>query len=200
MEEKESDLLILRETDSENTMKLEKILEKKVQYESLLKKYKNQINDLAGLNPTEISRYQKLPKSTLKVKLSEIFTKMKDFDNINMKAILQVEAFSEKEDIEKRLKELFQTKKSLANLISNLDNRRIEQMAYTFKQMIKNFQTTFERIVPMGRGRLEVVGGPEEGSEAEKFAEAAGIQVKVTFTGKVCSAFLSFLFISISVP
>ena len=101
-------------------------------------------------------------------------------------SILQVEAFSEKEDVDKKLKELFQTKKSLSTIISSLHNKRIEQMAYTFKQMMKNFQTTFEKIVPTGRGHLEVVGGPEEGSEAEKFTDATGIQVKVTFTGKVC--------------
>ena len=46
-------------------------------------------------------------------------------------------------------------------------------MAYTFKQMMKNFQTTFETLVPRGRGQLEVVGGPDEGSEAEKFTEAS---------------------------
>ena len=187
LEQKESDLLSLRKNDNENTVKLEKILEKKVQYQSLLKKYTNQMQDIVGFNPTEVGRYQKEQKSTLKAKLSEVLTIMKDFDNVNMKAILQVEAFSEKEDIERKLKELNQTKKSLATLISSLDNKRIEQMAYTFKQMMKNFQATFEKIVPMGRGQLEVVGGPEEGSEAEKFSEATGIQVRVTFTGKVSS-------------
>ena len=99
-----------------------------------------------------------------------------------------IESLSEKDDIEQKLKELNQTKKALSTLISSLDNKRIEQMAYTFKQMMKNFQTTFEKIVPMGRGQLEVVGGPDEGSEVEKFTEATGIQVKVTFTGKVYSA------------
>ena len=140
------------------------------------------------MNCTEVSRYQKEKKSSLKGKLSEVLSKMKDFDNINMKAILQVEAFSEKEDIEEKLKELHRTKKALSTMISSLDNKRTEQMAYTFKQMMKNFQTTFEKIVPMGRGQLEVVGGPDEGSEVEKFTEATGIQVKVTFTGKVYSA------------
>ena len=188
LEEKKSELLKLKKKDSENTVKLEKILEKKVQYQNLLKKYNNQIRDLGGLNTTELSRYQKEQKSTLKSKLSDVLATMKDFDNVNMKAIVQVEAFSEKDDIEQKLKELNQTKKALSTLISSLDNKRIEQMAYTFKQMMKNFQTTFEKIVPMGRGQLEVVGGPDEGSEVEKFTEATGIQVKVTFTGKVYSA------------
>ena len=184
LEQKESELLSLQKTDSENTVKLEKILEKKVQYQNLLKKYNHQMQDLAGFNPTELGRYQKEQKSTLKAKLSEVLANMKDFENVNMKAILQVEAFSEKEDIERKLKELYQTKKSLSTLISSLDNKRIEQMAYTFKQMMKNFQTTFEKIVPMGRGQLEVVGGPDEGTEAEKFSEATGIQVRVTFKVK----------------
>ena len=167
-------------------------------YQNLLKKYNKQIQELRGLNPTEVRRHQKEKKSSLKDKLSSVLADMKDLEDVNMKAIQQVEAFSEKDDIEAQLKELYQTKKSLSSLISSLDNRRTEQMAYTFKQMMKNFQTTFETIVPMGRGRLEVVGGPEEGSEAEKFNEATGIQVKVTFTGKVCSALFSILSISVS--
>ena len=185
LEQKESDLSSLRKTDSENTASLETILEKKAHYQNLLKKYNKQIQDLGGLNPTEISRHQKEQKSRLKAKLSSVLADMKDLENVNMKAILQVEAFSEKEDIEEKLKELHRTKKALSTMISSLDNKRMEQMAYTFKQMMKNFQATFEKIVPTGRGQLEVVGGPEEGSEAEKFTEATGIQVKVTFTGKV---------------
>ena len=185
LEQRESELLSLRKTDAENSARLEKILEKKAHYQNLLKKYNKQIQELRGLNPTEVRRHQKEKKSSLKDKLSSVLADMKDLEDVNMKAIQQVEAFSEKDDIEAQLKELYQTKKSLSTIISSLDNKRIEQMAYTFKQMMKNFQTTFETLVPRGRGQLEVVGGPDEGSEAEKFTEATGIQVKVTFTGKV---------------
>ena len=52
----------------------------------------------------------------------------------------------------------------------------------------------------MGRGQLEVVGGPEEGTEAEKFTEATGIQVRVTFTGKVCPAQLVFIMFHLLFP
>ena len=185
LEQRESELLSLRKTDAENSARLENILEKKAHYQNLLKKYNKKIQDLGGLNPTEVRRHQKEKKSSLKAKLSSVLADMKDLEDVNMKAIQQVEAFSEKDDIEAQLKELYQTKKSLSTIISSLDNKRIEQMAYTFKQMMKNFQTTFETLVPRGRGQLEVVGGPNEGSEAEKFTEATGIQAKVTFTGKL---------------
>ena len=121
----------------------------------------------------------------MKDKLSEVLNELKDFENVNKKAILQIKAFSEKEDIERRLEELYKNKKSLSSLISSLDSKRVEQMAYTYKQMVKNFEAMFEKIVPGGRGELLLVGCPDEGSEMEKFSEATGIQVMVTFAGRV---------------
>ena len=106
---------------------------------------------------------------------------MKEFEEVNKKAVLQMEAFSEKENIERSMKDLLKDKKNLSTLISSLDSKREEQMAYTYKRMVKNFEDVFEKIVPMGRGRLELVGCPED---KRKFSDAAGIQVKVTFTGE----------------
>ena len=94
-----------------------------------------------------------------------------------------MKAFSEREEIEQRLKTLYRDKKSLSSLISSLDSKRLEQMAYTYKQMVKNFGEMFERIVPTGRGELILVGCPDHGNEMEKFSEATGVQVRVNFTG-----------------
>ena len=84
-----------------------------------------------------------------------------------------MEAFSEKENIERNMKDLSRDKKNLSTLISGLDSKREEQMAYTYKRMMKNFEEVLEKTVPMGKGQLVLVGCPEV---RQKFSEAAGIR------------------------
>ena len=178
---KEEVLIGLQSSDSTNTTNLEKVLEKKVRNQELLKKYVDQRQQLGGPDSSLTEKYQRKKKSELKTKLSEVSDEMKEFEEVNRKAVLQIEAFSEKGNIERSMKDLLKDKKNLSTLISSLDSKREEQMAYTYKRMVKNFEDVFEKIVPVGRGRLELVGCPED---KRTFSDAAGIQVMVTFTGE----------------
>ena len=182
LEEKEVALISLREDDISNTTALEKILEKKAHYQSLTKKYESLRKDLGGVDPALIQKNQKYSKSQMKTKLGQVMEEMKKFDHVNFSSSLSLKAFDQMEEKEQRIKDLNRDKKLLSKLISSLDSKREEQMGYTYKQMVKNFSEVFEKIVPNGRGELVLLGSPEG---SQWFSEATGIQVRVTFTGKL---------------
>lgn len=53
-----------------------------------------------------------------------------------------------------RQEELDESQNSILDLIDVLDARKDEAIERTFKQVAKNFEEVFEKLVPTGRGRL----------------------------------------------
>jgi structural maintenance of chromosome 3 (chondroitin sulfate proteoglycan 6) len=62
-----------------------------------------------------------------------------------------------------------------------LDERKSEQVHYTFKQMCKNFATLFSRLVPQGRGELLLTGSAGD-DDVARLMTATGVSVQVSFT------------------
>lgn len=53
-----------------------------------------------------------------------------------------------------RREELEKSAESITGLLEVLDQRKDEAIERTFKQVSKNFEEVFEKLVPLGRGRL----------------------------------------------
>ena len=71
-------------------------------------------------------------------------------------------------------------------LIEALDDKRAEQINYTFKQMIKYFSSIFSKIIPGGKGDLILTADDDEDfdNDVQRTVNAKGIEVSVSFTGE----------------
>lgn len=89
--------------------------------------------------------------------LHKVNDKLKEFSHVNKRAFEQFETFSkQKDDLNKRKKELIASGKSIDQLVESLDQRKDEAIERTFKQVSKYFAEIFERLVPAGRGKLRM--------------------------------------------
>lgn len=80
---------------------------------------------------------------------------LKKFAHVNKKAFEQYNNFTKQRDqLLKRRDELDKSEESITELIQVLDQRKDEAIQRTFKQVSKNFEEVFEKLVPAGRGRL----------------------------------------------
>ena len=88
-------------------------------------------------------------------KLHAVNEGLKKFAHVNKKAFEQYSNFTKQRDqlIERRV-ELDKSAASIEELIDNLDMRKDEAIARTFKQVASNFEEVFEKLVPAGKGRL----------------------------------------------
>lgn len=83
---------------------------------------------------------------------------LKKFAHVNKKAFEQYSNFTKQRDqLLKRQEDLDKSEESIAELVEVLDQRKDEAIERTFKQVSKNFEEVFERLVPAGRGRLVMV-------------------------------------------
>lgn len=60
----------------------------------------------------------------------------------------------QRDELIARQDELDESSTSITELIEVLDARKDEAIERTFKQVAKNFEEVFEKLVPAGRGRL----------------------------------------------
>jgi len=88
-------------------------------------------------------------------KIHVINEELKKFSHVNKKAFEQYDNFTKQRDqLNKRLEDLDDSSASINGLIEVLDQRKDEAIERTFKQVAKNFEEVFEKLVPAGRGRL----------------------------------------------
>lgn len=74
---------------------------------------------------------------------------------MNKKAFEQYNNFTKQRDqLQQRQTELQTSAGSIQELVDVLDQRKDEAIERTFKQVAKNFEEVFEKLVPAGRGRL----------------------------------------------
>jgi structural maintenance of chromosome 3 (chondroitin sulfate proteoglycan 6) len=87
--------------------------------------------------------------------LHKVNEALKKYSHVNKKAVEQYTNFtSQKENLTTRREELDKSAESIEELIQVLDQRKDEAIERTFKQVSKNFEEVFEKLVPAGRGRL----------------------------------------------
>lgn len=111
--------------------------------------------------------------------------KLKKYENVNRKALDQFVTFTEEhERLQDRLSQLSEDKTRILHMINVLENKKSDQIFYTYKQLYKNFKQMFTRVVEGGKGELVLTGVDNDNlSEAEKMENATGLSVSVSFTG-----------------
>jgi structural maintenance of chromosome 3 (chondroitin sulfate proteoglycan 6) len=107
------------------------------------------------LNFAKKPRLISLCNKQLLKKLRKVNEALKGFAHVNKKAYEQYTSFTKQRDeLLSRQEELDESQNSILELIDVLDARKDEAIERTFKQVAKNFEQVFEKLVPTGRGRL----------------------------------------------
>ena len=105
---------------------------------------------------------------------------LKKFTTVNKKAFDQYNDFTrQRDELTTRREELDHSADSITELIEVLDQRKDEAIERTFKQVSRNFEEVFSKLVPTGRGRLIIQSrinqsGEEEEQEVEDDLEQEG--------------------------
>ncbi|XP_056647941.1 structural maintenance of chromosomes protein 3 [Diorhabda sublineata] len=173
----------------EDAKHLEKFASKQNLLEQKIAESVEKINQLGALPPQEMySNYVKMSSRSLFKELEKANNKLKQFSHVNKKALDQFMSFSDqKEKLQKRKEELDRGDEKIKELISMLEQRKMEAIQFTFKQISKYFTEVFKKLVPAGRAKLVLkTSDHEEGHEigpddnnADNFI---GIGIKISFT------------------
>ncbi|XP_072393142.1 structural maintenance of chromosomes protein 3 [Diabrotica undecimpunctata] len=173
----------------EDAKHLEKFASKQNLLEQKIAESVEKINQLGALPAQDLySHFIKMSSRSLFKELEKANTKLKQFSHVNKKALDQFMSFSDqKEKLQKRKEELDRGDEKIKELISMLEQRKMEAIQFTFKQISKYFTEVFKKLVPAGRAKLVLkTNDHEEGHEigpddnnADNFI---GIGIKISFT------------------
>ncbi|EJD00759.1 structural maintenance of chromosome protein 3 [Fomitiporia mediterranea MF3/22] len=153
------------------------------------------IRDLGVLPEEAFEKYTNDKLDRLVKKLHTVNEGLKKFAHVNKKAFEQYNNFTKQRDqLLSRREELDKSAKSIEELIQVLDMRKDEAIERTFKQVAKNFEEVFEKLVPAGKGRLIIqrrIDQDEDDMEEDEDTQRSsvdnytGVSIKVSFNSKV---------------
>ncbi|KAF8335540.1 RecF/RecN/SMC [Amanita rubescens] len=156
------------------------------------------IRDLGVLPEEAFEKYINEKLDRLVKKLHTVNESLKKFAHVNKKAFEQYSNFTKQRDqLLTRREDLETSAESIEELVQVLDQRKDEAIERTFKQVAKNFEEVFEKLVPAGRGRLiiqrridqDVDGNVDEDTDGEEERKGSvdnytGVSIKVSFNSK----------------
>ncbi|KAF5340619.1 hypothetical protein D9611_007366 [Ephemerocybe angulata] len=185
--------------DGRSMSKQQKTTERYLAKRQMLSAKKDECNrnirDLGVLPEEAFEKYVNERVERLMKKLHTVNEGLKKFAHVNKKAFEQYSNFTKQRDtLIKRREELDTSAESIEELVQVLDQRKDEAIERTFKQVAKNFEEVFEKLVPAGRGRLIIQRKIDQDEEAEEEEEETqkstidnytGVSIKVSFNSKV---------------
>lgn len=171
-----------------------KLLEKFASKQQVLENQKQdcieKINNLGAIPSQDIiDSYKKMAPRQLFKELEKTNNNLKKFSHVNKKALDQFMSFSDqKEKLQKRKEELDRGDEKIKELLNMLEQRKMEAIQFTFKQISTFFSEVFNKLVPSGRGQLVMKTvdndeGREIGPGDTNTDVFTGIGIKVSFTG-----------------
>ncbi|KAJ1306154.1 hypothetical protein OPQ81_010865 [Rhizoctonia solani] len=153
------------------------------------------IRDLGVLPEEAYEKYVNERMDKLVKRLHNAKENLKKFAHVNKKAFEQYTNFTkQREQFIKRREDLDESAKSIEELIESLDHQKDEAIERTFKQVSKNFEEVFEKLVPAGRGRLIMQKrldmdqddeDDEDAGQQSSIDNYTGVSIKVSFNSKV---------------
>lgn len=91
---------------------------------------------------------------------------IKSFGNINPNATIEFNRVKERYDfLQSQRDDLFESKKNLELLISDINKKIEELFAIKFEEINNNFKTYFKLLFPLGEGRLDLVNSNDDGED-----------------------------------
>ncbi|XP_023021043.1 structural maintenance of chromosomes 3 [Leptinotarsa decemlineata] len=173
----------------EDAKHLEKFATKQNLLEQKIAESVEKINQLGALPAQDLySHYIKMSSKSLFRELEKANNQLKKFSHVNKKALDQFMSFSDqKEKLQKRKEELDRGDEKIKELIQMLEQRKMEAIQFTFKQISKFFTEVFKKLVPAGRAKLVLKTvdheeGHEIGPDDRNADNFTGIGIKISFT------------------
>ncbi|CAG9761372.1 unnamed protein product [Ceutorhynchus assimilis] len=174
----------------EDAKHLEKFASKQNLLETKIQESVEKINQLGSLPaPETYKSFAKMSSKALFRELEKTNNQLKKFSHVNKKALDQFMSFSDqKEKLQKRMQELERGGESIQELIEVLEQRKVEAIQFTFKQVSRYFTEVFKKLAPAGNAKL-VLKTADSGDEGRDIsADDAntdifqGIGVRISFT------------------
>ncbi|KAJ3646857.1 hypothetical protein Zmor_024423 [Zophobas morio] len=173
----------------EDAKHLEKYATKQNLLEQKIAECFDKIQQLGALPAQDLySHYVKMSSRSLFKELEKTNNQLKKFSHVNKKALDQFMSFSDqKEKLQKRKEELDRGGEKIKELIAMLEQRKLEAIQFTFKQVSKYFTEVFKKLVPTGKAKLVLKTvdneeGRDVGPEDTNSDQFSGIGIKVSFT------------------
>ncbi|KAF3938171.1 hypothetical protein ABW19_dt0201337 [Dactylella cylindrospora] len=164
--------------------RMEKAMAKKAVLAESAAGVQRKIRDLGVLPEEAFEKYTNFKSETLVNKLKKVHENLKKFSHVNKKAFEQYSNFTKQRDtLRKRREELDESQTSIEELIQVLDQRKDEAIERTFRQVSKNFAEIFEKLVPLGRGRLVIQRKADRGRRDEEDSDDEGRNAVENYTG-----------------
>ena len=155
------------------------------------------IRDLGVLPDEAFTKFRNTDSNNVVKKLHKVNEGLKKYSHVNKKAFEQYNSFTkQRETLTSRREELDASQRSIDGLIMILDQRKDEAIERTFKQVSREFANVFERLVPVGRGRLiiqrktdrtlqrDVAAESDDEDARESVENYVGVGISVSFNSK----------------
>ena len=184
---------------NEDSKDLEKISSKNALLTKKVDEYMRKIRELGTLPGDAESKYSSISLKNLYKKLEQCNRELQKYSHVNKKALDQYIDFSErKEKLLERKQEQDIGHKSILDLMNILEQRKYEAIQVTFRQVSQFFTEVFKKLVPLGRGSLEMKRAAEETPSSESTVNSSqgsslpqpatldnfvGVSIRVSFTG-----------------
>ncbi|KAM0788840.1 hypothetical protein ACM66B_002925 [Microbotryomycetes sp. NB124-2] len=197
--EKEREKVEARQAEDQRAVsKQQKSVERYLSKRQMLMQRKDACNknirDL-GVLPEEAFQETTASSEKLAKRLRKVHEELKKFAHVNKKAFEQYTSFTKQRDeLIARQQELDDSADSITELIDVLDARKDEAIERTFKQVAKNFETVFEKLVPAGKGRLIMLRREvekdaddmevDEEQDPNSVENYTGVAIRVSFNSK----------------
>lgn len=113
------------------------------------------IRDLGVLPDEAFTKFKNTDSNNIVKRLHKVNESLKKYSHVNKQAVEQYNGFTKHRTVLiKRREELDTSQRSIEELIDVLDHRKDAAIELTFKQVSREFNIIFERLVPAGRGSL----------------------------------------------
>ena len=179
--------------------RMEKSMQKKAALQNRYKACADSIRDLGVLPEEAFTKYKNTNSDAIVKRLHKANEALKKYTSVNKKAFEQYSNFTkQRHTLEERRAELDASRKSIEELVEVLDQRKDEAIERTFKQVSREFANVFEKLVPMGKGRLIIQrktdrkapadedndDSDEEQARRESVENYTGVGISVSFNSK----------------
>ncbi|KAK3408344.1 structural maintenance of chromosomes protein 3 [Eucalyptus grandis] len=186
-------------TLQDETKELEQLFSRRNTLIAKQDEYSKKIRNLGPLSSDAFEMYKRRSIKELQKMLHRCNEQLQQFSHVNKKALDQYVNFTEqREELEKRQRELDAGDEKIGELISVLDQRKDESIERTFKGVARHFREVFSELVQGGHGHLVMMkkkdgdhadddqddDGPREADLEGRVEKYIGVKVKVSFTGQ----------------
>ena len=157
LEKKKSEERDTIERINEDSKDLEKISSKSSVLAKKIEDCMRKIRELGTLPGDAEHKYSNLSLKQLYKRLQECNKELQKYSHVNKKALDQYLDFSEKkEKLLERKQDLDAGHKSIIELMSILEQKKNDAIQITFRQVSLFFSQVFKRLVPSGKGHLDM--------------------------------------------